>query len=245
MPRLYLSLYSTTNPLPTGQCQTPGNAICWLAAEDLVVGDPCCPGSACFPHPSDSPNSFCQYLDRIPEGGFCGVRLKYNIIVINHFDQDRVGICEDGTVCIADTCTKGTTTATTVSTTTATTSTTASGETTVSGATTVSSAPTVADDCAATDAVCFSATVSIKPCCVTTDNCRHDNSDPAGTYKCHTDCIQSGGVCYDGTTPPKSCCDSTDKCMPDPSDPTKFTCQGPCMDSGETCFDPAHPTVMA
>merc|ERR1712212_105681 len=101
---LIISLTLAT--LCQGQCQTPGNAICWLAAAGLDVGDPCCPGSACFPHPSDSPNSFCQYLDRIPEGGFCG---------------DRVGICEDGTVCIADTCTKGTTTATTASTITATT----------------------------------------------------------------------------------------------------------------------------
>merc|ERR1711887_158744 len=119
---LIISLTLAT--LCQGQCQTPGNALCWLAAEDLIIGDPCCPGSACFPHPSDSPNNFCQYIDKIPEGGFCG---------------DRVGICEDGTVCIADTCTKGTTTTTTATTTTASTATTA---TTVSGATTTTTATT-------------------------------------------------------------------------------------------------------
>merc|ERR1719402_1868652 len=90
----------------------------------------------------------------------------------------------------------------------------------------------VADDCAATDAVCFSDTVDIKPCCVSTDICRHDDSDPVGTYKCQTDCTQSGGTCYDGTGSPKSCCDSAEKCKPDSKDPSKFTCQGSCVDSG-------------
>merc|ERR1712013_768719 len=177
-------------------------------AEDLVLGDPCCPGSACLSPPlSDSPNSFCQYIDKITDGGFCG---------------DHVGICEDGSVCVADTCTKVTTTATTTP------------------PTTVSGDKTVAEDCAATDAVCFSDTVDIKPCCITTDICRHDESDPAGTYKCQTDCTQSNKVCYDGTAPPKSCCDSADKCLPDPTDTTgtKVTCHGTYMDSGETCFDP-------
>merc|ERR1712179_858143 len=78
----------------------------------------------------------------------------------------------------------------------------------------------------------------------TTDVCRHDDSDPVGTYKCQTDCTQSGSTCYDGTAPPKSCCDSAEKCKPDSKDPTKFTCQGSCVDSGETCFDHTNPTLM-
>merc|ERR1712098_1002989 len=214
----YLLLTLCIATLARGQCQTPGNALCWLAEEDLIVGDPCCAGSFCLPHPDDSINSFCQYIERIPEGGFCG---------------DRVGICEDGTVCIDDTCTKGTAASTTPTTTPTTTPSSGGGGDTA--------------DCAATDAVCYSPTVDIKPCCVETDKCGRNDDDPANTFKCRADCAKSNEVCYDGsTTPPKTCCDTEDKCQPKAGSNTEFTCQSTagCAANGETCFDGDNPASV-
>ena len=40
-----------------------------------MVGEPCCEGSACLPYPWDgSRDNFCQYIARLKEGQFCGVR---------------------------------------------------------------------------------------------------------------------------------------------------------------------------
>ena len=67
-----------------GPCQEPGNAICYLAAFDLVVGDPCCPGTDCLPYPLDSVDNvdnFCQYLDPIQDGDFCGVKGHFKDLV--------------------------------------------------------------------------------------------------------------------------------------------------------------------
>merc|ERR1719495_934333 len=106
----------------------------------------------------------------------------------------------------------------------------------------------VADDCAATDAVCFSDTVDIKPCCVSTDICRHDDSDPVGTYKCQTDCTQSGGTCYEGTGSPKSCCDCAETCSVCDAN-GDCTCGGHCAAKDERCFTPgfggAPPTIKS
>jgi len=133
-------------------------------------------------------------------------------------------------VCIDDTCTKGTTTSTTPSSTSSSSS--GGGDTA---------------DCAATDAVCYSPTVDIKPCCVETDKCGRNDDDPANTFKCRADCAKSNEVCYDGsTTPPKTCCDTEDKCQPKAGSNTEFTCQSTagCAANGETCFDGDNPTSV-
>jgi len=85
-----------TEDICTGPCQEPGNAICYLAAYDLVVGEPCCPGSECLPFPLDSVDkvdNFCQFLDPIKEGDSCG---------------NKIGACDTGLTCTDDICTKGT-----------------------------------------------------------------------------------------------------------------------------------------
>jgi len=74
--------------------------LCYSSEYDLVIGEPCCPGSTCFPWTGNyakSFDNFCQFIDPLPEGEFCG---------------NRVGICADGLSCIGDICMPGTTTTT-------------------------------------------------------------------------------------------------------------------------------------
>ena len=56
----------------TDQCQNPGNAVCYLSEFDMIVGGLCCPGYACLPYPGD-PNNFCQQMQFLGEGEYCGV----------------------------------------------------------------------------------------------------------------------------------------------------------------------------
>jgi len=132
-------------------------------------------------------------------------------------------------VCIDDTCTKGTTTSTTPSSTSSSSS--GGGDTA---------------DCAATDAVCYSPTVDIKPCCVETDKCGRNANDPADTFKCHAECAATDAVCYSPTVDIKTCCDTEDKCQPKAGSTTDFTCQSTagCVANGETCFDGDDPTSV-
>merc|ERR1711915_866986 len=111
---------STLIFLVMGQCQEPGNAVCWLAEYDLIVGDPCCtPYSACLPYPSDgSVDNFCQYLERIQEGEFCG---------------NRVGLCANGLECISNICVASSSTSASTSASTGTGSTTSSGSCQIPG----------------------------------------------------------------------------------------------------------------
>jgi len=212
-----------------GQCQQPGNALCWYQDLDLDVGDPCCAGSACFPHPSDSNDSWCQYLAKIPEGGDCG---------------NRVGVCVDGCTCINDICTMGTaipTEPTAIPT-----------EPTVPTEPTALTEPTVptdpTDKCEVAGAICFSMADGITNMleCCDPDVCLNLPADPAGTYKCQAMCVADGAVCYDPATSVAltDCCKDTSSCSPDSDNPPAFICQSSCAPTGEQCFSLAEPDAV-
>ena len=76
-----MNIIHTTIPGEADTCQEPGDAICYLAEFNIIVGDPCCAESACLPFPFGDPietNNFCQFLAKIPADGECGVRRQKN-----------------------------------------------------------------------------------------------------------------------------------------------------------------------
>merc|ERR1711892_204967 len=203
-----------------GQCQQPGNALCWYQDLDLEVGGPCCAGSACFPHPSDSTDSWCQYLAKIPEGGDCG---------------NKVGVCVDGCTCINDVCTKGTaipTEPTAIPT----------EPTAIPTEPTVPTIP-ITDNCVDDGGICFSIAANITDMleCCDTNACLNLPADPAGTYKCQALCIDLDATCYDPATSVAltDCCGDHLACTPGTG--TAFTCQSVCAPTGKYCFSLAKP----
>merc|ERR1711970_930902 len=91
----------------TGQCQSPGNAMCYDATAGAVTGS-CCSGSQCQPYipsgttPTGAVDWYCQYLNKLALGESCA---------------NKVGTCDSGLNCVSGVCSDQATT--TVATTTA------------------------------------------------------------------------------------------------------------------------------
>merc|ERR1711887_501967 len=92
----------------SGQCQSPGNAMCYDATAGAVTGS-CCSGSQCQPYipsgttPTGAVDWYCQYLNKLALGESCA---------------NKVGTCDTGLNCVSGVCSDQATT-TTVATTTA------------------------------------------------------------------------------------------------------------------------------
>jgi len=230
-------------------CQIPGNALCWLFDYDLVVGEGCCGGSYCFPYPYDGgKDSFCQFIERLKEGAFCG---------------NRIGICEDGLTCdlvaTVPTCKKNT------------------AATTATTPAVIITTPVDNGSCQKPgQALCYLAEYEVSvgnPCCADAD-CVVYPGDASGDKFCQfKDPIEEGDfcgnmvgvcaegftcssnictasaancalldvVCYSPTTVPIGCCDPTNKCLTDPSNTNRFTCQvqrDDCAATDTPCFLP-------
>merc|ERR1711887_497704 len=92
----------------SGQCQSPGNAMCYDATAGAVTGS-CCSGSQCQPYlpPGTTPTGsivdwYCQYLTKLALGESCA---------------NKVGTCETGLNCVSGVCSDQPTTTTAATTT--------------------------------------------------------------------------------------------------------------------------------
>merc|ERR1711970_1430793 len=89
----------------TGQCQSPGNAMCYDATAGAVTGS-CCSGSQCQPYipsgttPTGAVDWYCQYLNKLALGESCA---------------NKVGTCDTGLNCVSGVCSDQATTTTTAS----------------------------------------------------------------------------------------------------------------------------------
>merc|ERR1712002_1408053 len=114
-----------------GECQSPGNAMCYDATAGAGTGS-CCSGSQCQPYipsgttPTGAVDWYCQYLNKLALGESCA---------------NKVGSCDTNLNCIDGVCSDQATTTTT---------TTASSDTTTTAADTT----TASTDCAAGGDVC-------------------------------------------------------------------------------------------
>merc|ERR1719370_2569718 len=106
-----------------GDCQSPGNAMCYDATAGAVTGS-CCSGSQCQPYipsgttPTGAVDWYCQYLNKLALGESCA---------------NKVGTCDSGLNCVSGVCSDQAITTTTASSDTTTASsdtTTASSDTT-------------------------------------------------------------------------------------------------------------------
>merc|ERR1711936_1354002 len=122
-----------------GECQAPGNAMCYDATAGAVTGS-CCSGSQCQPYipsgttPTGAVDWYCQYLNKLALGESCA---------------NKVGSCDTNLNCVSGVCSDQATTTTIASSDTTTASsdtTTASSDTTTAGSdtTTASSDTTTA-----------------------------------------------------------------------------------------------------
>merc|ERR1711970_171927 len=88
-----------------GECQSPGNAMCYDATAGAVTGS-CCSGSQCQPHipsgttPTGAVDWYCQYLTKLTLGESCA---------------NKVGSCDTNLNCIDGLCSDQPTTTTTAS----------------------------------------------------------------------------------------------------------------------------------
>merc|ERR1712215_520318 len=88
-----------------GQCQSPGNAMCYDATAGAVTGS-CCSGSQCQPYipsgttPTGAVDWYCQYLNKLALGESCA---------------NKVGTCDTNLNCIDGLCSDQATTTTTAS----------------------------------------------------------------------------------------------------------------------------------
>merc|ERR1739846_225946 len=88
-----------------GQCQSPGNAMCYDATAGAVTGS-CCSGSQCQPYipsgttPTGAVDWYCQYLNKLALGESCA---------------NKVGTCDTGLNCVSGVCSDQATTTTTAS----------------------------------------------------------------------------------------------------------------------------------
>merc|ERR1711936_320522 len=91
----------------TGQCQSPGNAMCYDATAGAVTGS-CCSGSQCQPYipsgttPTGAVDWYCQYLNKLALGESCA---------------NKVGTCDSGLNCVSGVCSDQATTTTAATTT--------------------------------------------------------------------------------------------------------------------------------
>merc|ERR1739844_805002 len=134
-----------------GQCQSPGNAMCYDATAGAVTGS-CCSGSQCQPYipsgttPTGAVDWYCQYLNKLALGESCA---------------NKVGSCDTNLNCIDGVCSDQATTTTTASSETTTGSsdtTTASSDTSTASSdsttTAASDSTTESSDCAAGGDIC-------------------------------------------------------------------------------------------
>merc|ERR1711936_1222892 len=90
-----------------GDCQSPGNAMCYDATAGAVTGS-CCSGSQCQPYipsgttPTGAVDWYCQYLTKLALGESCA---------------NKVGTCETGLNCVSGVCSDQPTTTTAATTT--------------------------------------------------------------------------------------------------------------------------------
>merc|ERR1711936_1199251 len=91
----------------TGDCQSPGNTMCYDATAGAVTGS-CCSGSQCQPYipsgttPTGAVDWYCQYLNKLALGESCA---------------NKVGTCETGLNCVSGVCSDQPTTTTAATTT--------------------------------------------------------------------------------------------------------------------------------
>merc|ERR1711936_1406320 len=90
-----------------GDCQSPGNAMCYDATAGAVTGS-CCSGSQCQPYipsgttPTGAVDWYCQYLNKLALGESCA---------------NKVGTCDSGLNCVSGVCSDQATTTTAATTT--------------------------------------------------------------------------------------------------------------------------------
>merc|ERR1712096_276159 len=119
-----------------GECQSPGNAMCYDATAGAVTGS-CCSGSQCQPYipsgttPTGAVDWYCQYLNKLALGESCANKVGSCDTNLNCID----GVCSDQ----ATTTSSDTTTASSDTTTVSSDTTTASSDTTTADATTTTS----------------------------------------------------------------------------------------------------------
>merc|ERR1739846_15040 len=204
-----------------GQCQSPGNAMCYDATAGAVTGS-CCSGSQCQPYipsgttPTGAVDWYCQYLNKLALGESCA---------------NKVGTCDTNLNCIDGLCSDQATTTTTASSDT----TTASSDTTTasSDTTTVSEGTTTASSDTTTESSDASTTTSSDD---TTTASSDTTTAAADTTTASTDCAAGGDICeytsqYTNIT--KACC-SPYSCTSATS--ASSICTGDNLPEGTTCF---------
>merc|ERR1712215_211209 len=204
-----------------GQCQSPGNALCYDATAGALISS-WCSGSQCQPYipsgttPTGAVDWYCQYLNKLALGESCA---------------NKVGTCDTNLNCIDGLCSDQATTTTTSSSDT----TTASSDTTneSSDTTTVSSDTTTPSSDTTTGSSDASTTTSSD---ATTTASSDTTTAAADTTTASTDCAAGGDICeytsqYTNIT--KACC-SPYSCTSATS--ASSICTGDNLPEGTTCF---------
>merc|ERR1711936_315557 len=210
-----------------GECQSPGNAMCYDATAGAVTGS-CCSGSQCQPYipsgttPTGAVDWYCQYLNKLALGESCA---------------NKVGSCDTNLNCIDGVCSDQatTTTTTTASSDTTTTTTTESSDssdatTTASSDTTTAAADTTtaSTDCAAGGQVCqyTSQYTNITKDCCSPYTC---TSATSASSICTGDNLPEGTTCFTNTTGSLGTCASGLSCV-----------TTTCVADDPTCIEPVN-----
>merc|ERR1711910_221893 len=213
-----------------GDCQSPGNAMCYDATAGAVTGS-CCSGSQCQPYipsgttPTGAVDWYCQYLNKLALGESCA---------------NKVGSCDTNLNCIDGVCSDQATTTTTASSDTTTASsdtTTASADTTTADATTTTSSDatttessdtTTSTDCADGGQVCqyTSQYTNITKDCCSPYTC---TSATSASSICTGDNLPEGTTCFTNTTGSLGTCASGLSCV-----------TTTCVADDPTCIEPVN-----
>merc|ERR1712002_891932 len=209
-----------------GECQSPGNAMCYDATAGAVTGS-CCSGSQCQPYipsgttPTGAVDWYCQYLNKLALGESCANKVGSCDTNLNCID----GVCSDqATTTTTTTASSDTTTADATTTTSSDATTTASSDTTTAAADTT----TASTDCAAGGDICMytSQYTNITKDCCSPYAC---TSATSSSSICTGDNLPEGTTCFTNTTGSLGTCASGLSCV-----------TTTCVADDPTCIEPVN-----